>query len=185
MHVFALTMVIIALLGVACTDKPGHTVQGEITTNNVGFLLTASEIEQHGREGLDIDVDVIGLIDRARDTGADVDNLDDWVGIDYAESVDGARLNLALMDLIDSPSAHARFDDLIQEFILVESEQGIGERFAGLAPITGGVHTITMFLVGDKVAVMTTTTSLTDRQPLMTSEELVELTRLVASRIDP
>lgn len=185
MHMLALTMVITTLLVAACGDKPGHAIQGDINTDNVGFLLTPSEIEQHGRNGLDIDADIIGLIDRARDTGADVDDLDDWVGIDYAESVDGARLNLALMDLIDSPSAHARFDDLRQEFMLVESEQEIGERFAGLAPITGGVHTITMFLVGDKVTVMTTTTSLTDRQPLMTSEELVELTRLVASRIAP
>ena len=175
----------IVLLVAACGSDAGHEVQGAIGTDNVGFLLTASEVEEHGRDGLDIQVDVIGLMDRAREAGADIDDIDDWVGIDYAESVDGARLNFALIDLIDSPSAHARFDDLVQEFALVESEQGIGERFAGLAPIAGGVHTVVMFLVGDKVTVMTTTTSLTDREPLMTSEQLVELSRLVAPRIIP
>jgi hypothetical protein len=179
------SIVIIALLAAACGNEAGHEVQGSISTDNVGFLLTASEVEEHGRDGLNIQADVTGLMDRAREAGLPIEDIEDWVGIDYAESVDGARLNFALLDLIDAPSAHARFDDLASEFVLVESNQWIGERFAGLAPIAGGVHTIVMFLVGDKVTVMTTTTSLTDMEPLMTSEQLVEISRLVAPRIVP
>ena len=151
----------------------------------MGFLLTADEVEEYGRDDLDVEADVVGFMERARESGARIENVEDWVGVDYAERVDGSRLNFALMDLVDSPSANARFDELVEEFFLVESEQGIGERFAGLAPNTGGVHTIVMFLVGDKVTVITTTVALTDSRPLMTSEQLVEVARLVAPRIIP
>jgi hypothetical protein len=174
-----------ALLVVACGGEAGHEVAGAITVDNVGFLLTESEVEDHGRDGLDVEVAIVGFMDLAEAGGTELENVDDWVGIDFGETVDGARVNLALIDLVDAPTAHARFDELAEEFFLVESEQGIGERFAGLAPKGAGVHTIAMFLIGDKVTVMTTTTSLVESRPLMESEQLVEIARLVASRIIP
>ncbi|MDA0798468.1 MAG: hypothetical protein O2826_02795 [Chloroflexi bacterium] len=185
MNIQALSVALIALLLVACGGQAGHEVQGAINVDNVAFLLTESEVEDHGRDGLDVHGDVIGFMDRAREGGAELENIEDWVGIDYAESVDGARLNFAVLDLIDEASADARFGTIAEEFLLVESEQGIGERFAGLAPKVSGVHTVVMFLVGDKVTVITTTVSLTDNQPLMESEQLVEIARLVAPRIIP
>lgn len=178
-------LVLIGSLAAACAGEAGHEVSGAIGVENVGFLLTADEVEEYGRDGLEIEANIVGYMDRARESGANVESTDDWVGIDFAESVDGARVNFALIDLVDGPSAHARFDELAEEFILVESDQGIGERFAGLSPQTGDLHTITMFLVGDKVVVITTTTSLVESQPLLTSEQLVEIARLVAPRIIP
>ncbi len=174
---------LLASLAMACGGQSGHNVQGAIGTENVAFLLTESEIEAHGRDGLDVYGDVFGFMDRARESGANIEDVEAWVGIDYAESVDSSRVNFALMDMVDLLSAHARFDEITQDFLLVESEQGIGDRFAGLAPKSGNVDTIVMFLVADKVVVITTTTSLVDRHPLMTSEQLVEIARLVAPRI--
>jgi hypothetical protein len=181
----ALSVVLIALLLAACGSQAGHEVQGTISVDNVAFLLTESEVEDHGRDGLDVHGDVVGFMDRAREGGGDLENIEDWVGIDYAESVDGARLNFAVLNMTDEPSASGRFDTIAEDFLLVESDQGIGERFAGLAPNVAGVHTVVMFLVGDKVTVITTTVSLTDNQPLMTSEQVVEIARLVAPRIIP
>ena len=77
----------------------------------------------------------------------------------------------------------ARFERLAEGLGLVESEQGIGQRFAGLSPQTAGVHTIVLFLVDDKAILLTSTFTLTDRAPLLSSEALVELARLVATRV--
>jgi hypothetical protein len=181
----AIPLVLMALLVAACGGETGHDVQGAIGIDNVASLLTDSEIEEHGRGDLDVSSVVVSFMDRARESGADLENTEDWVGIDFAESVDGSRLNFALLDMTDSVSANSRFDDLAEEFFLVESEQGIGDRYAGLAPRVGSVDTVVMFLVGDKIAVITTTISLTDNQPLMSSDSLVDIARLVAPRIIP
>lgn len=185
MRLRLLLIVSLVLLVAACGSDEGREVRGSITIDNVGFLLTPSEVEDYGRDDLEIEASVVGFMDRARESGTNIEGVEDWVGVDFAQGVDGSRLNFALMDMTDAAGAHRRFDELVEEFILVESEQGIGERFAGLAPNTGGVHTIVMFLVGDKVTVITTTTSLTDGRPLLASEQLVELARLVAPRIIP
>ena len=185
MRLRSLLIIALALLAVACGSDEGREVQGTITIDKVGFLLTPGEVEDYGRDDLEIEADVLGFMDRAHENGANIKGIEEWVGIDFAQSVDGSRLNFALMDMTDAAGAHGRFDALVEEFILVESVQGIGERFAGLAPNAAGVHTIVMFLVGDKIIVITTTTSLTDRQPLLASEQLVEVARLVAPRIIP
>jgi hypothetical protein len=176
---------IFALLLASCNGRVGHEVHGTITTANVGFLLTEFEVNEHGRDGLSVYGDAVSFMDRAEDSGADIENIDEWVGIDFAESVDGARFNFSLLDMVDPESADTRFSEIAEAFVLVESEQGIGERFAGLAPQIGNVDTVVMFLVRDKVTLMTTTTSFTESSPLMTSEQLVEIARLVAPRIIP
>jgi len=181
----ALSIALIALLLSSCSSEVGREVRGAITTENVGFLLTESEVDEHGREGLSVYGDSVSFINRARENGADIENIEAWVGIDFAERVDGARFTFSLLDMVNPESAGARFSDFVEEFMLVESEQGIGERFAGLAPKIDHLDTVVMFLVADKVALMTTTISLTERSPLMTSDQLVEIARLVAPRIIP
>jgi hypothetical protein len=185
MNKHVLLLAILALLLVSCSSKVGQEVHGTITTENVGFLLAPSEVDEHGRDGLSVYGDVVSFMDRAQESGADIKNIEEWVGIDFAESVDGARFNFSLLDMVDPESANARFSSLSEEFLLVESDQQIGERFAGLAPKIGNLDTVVIFLVRDKVALMTTTTSFTEYSPLMTSEQLVEIARLIAPRIIP
>ncbi len=185
MNKHVLSIAILALLLAACSGDVGQEVRGTITTANVGFLLSESEVDKHGRDGLSVYGDAVSFMDRAQENGANVEGIEEWVGVDFAESVDGARFNFSLLDMVDAETAGTRFDQIAEEFLLVESEQGIGERFAGLAPKVGNVDTVVMFLVGDKVTLMTTTTSLIDSSPLMTSDQLVELARLVAPRIIP
>jgi hypothetical protein len=83
----ALSIALIALLLSSCSSEVGREVRGAITTENVGFLLTESEVDEHGREGLSVYGDSVSFINRARENGADIENIEAWVGIDFAERV--------------------------------------------------------------------------------------------------
>lgn len=179
----ALTVLVFAA---ACGEDVGQPVSGRITPENILFLLTASEVNVHGRDGAKVESTVVDRMAAAIEVGVDdVELIESWTEVDYGERPDGARVKLSVIDHIDATAASARFDLVIRESGLVESEQGIGDRFAGLAPKTGGVDTVVLVLVGDKTLLLTTLTALTDPTPIVDSEGLVDLSRLVAPRILP
>lgn len=172
-------------LALAC-GSTGQPVHGEITTENILELLTTSEVNDYARDDTDVRSAVIDRMQTVIDAEVDnVEAIEAWIEVDYGERPDGGRVKFTVIDHVDNPAANERFDLVISESGLVESDQGIGERFAGLAPQTIGVHTIVLVLVADKTILMTTILSLSDPQPLVDSEGLVELARLVAPRILP
>ena len=181
----ALVAAIVLALAVACGGT-GQSVSGTITGQNILDLLTTSEVNEHAREGTRVDSAVVDRMQNAIDAGVeDLESIESWTEVDYGERPDGGRVKFTVIDHVDSAAANARFDLVISESGLVESNQGIGDRFAGLAPQIGGIHTIVLVLVGDKTILMTTVLALTDPVPLVDSEGLVELARLVASRVLP
>ena len=170
------------LAGCSSGDK-GEAVAGLITADNIGSLLTASEVDAVARDDVDVQSVVVDLLGREEmERIPELTDIETWFGIDFGETVDGSRMVLSVVDHVDAAGATARFERLAEGLGLVESEQGIGQRFAGLSPQTVGVHTIVLFLVDDKAILLTSTFTLTDRAPLLSSEALVELARLVAIR---
>jgi hypothetical protein len=176
----------LALLAAACSTDEGEPVSGLITADNIALLLTAGEVDAVARDDVDVKSTVVNLLDRAEAERLDeLAEVETWFGVDFAETVDGSRMVLSVVDHVDAVAGTARFEDIVAELGLVESQQGIGQRFAGLSPRTAGVHTIVLFLVDDKAVVLTTTFTLTDNFPLLESEAVVELARLVATRFIP
>ena len=86
-----IALALIVSLAAACAGEAGHEVSGAIGVDNVGFLLTADEVEEYGRDGLEIEANIVGYMDRVRESGANVEATDDWVGIDFAESASTLR----------------------------------------------------------------------------------------------
>jgi hypothetical protein len=172
-------------LAIAC-GATGQPVSGMINSENILDLLTTSEVNEYARDDTKVRSAVIDRMQTVIDAEVgDVKSIYAWTEVDYGERPDGGRFKFTVIDHVDNAAANARFDLVISESGLVESDQGIGERFAGLAPQTGGVHTVVLVLVRDKTILMTTILTLTDRLPLVDSAGLVELARLVAPRILP
>jgi len=182
----SLLIAVFILLVAACSVDEGEPVSGLITADNINLLLTADEVDEVARDGSEATSTVVNLFGRAEAEHLDeLADFETWFGVDYAETVDGSRMVLSVADHVDSTAGTAHFESVVEELGLVESEQGIGQRFAGLSPLTSGIHTIVLFLVDDKTVVLTTTFTLTDNVPLMEPEALVELARLVATRLIP
>ncbi len=176
----------LALLAAACGSDEGVPVGGLITADNISSLLTASEVEAVARDDVDVKSTVVNLLGRAEAERLEqLVDVETWFGVDYAETVDGSRMVFSVVDHVDSAAGTARFESMVEEFGLVESEQGIGQRFASLSPQDAGVHTIVLFLVDDKTVILTTTFTLTDNFPLLEPDAVVELARLVATRFIP
>jgi hypothetical protein len=185
-HWCPLLIAIFALLAAACSIDEGEPVSGLITADNINLLLTADEVNEVSRDGSEATSTVVDLFGRAEAEQLDeLADVETWFGVDYAETVDGSRMVLSVADHVDSAAGTAHFESVVKELGLAESEQGIGQRFAGLSPLTSGIHTIVFFLVEDKTVVLTTTFTLTDNFPLMESDALVELSRLVSTRLMP
>lgn len=183
---FGAAALTVLVLAAACGEDVGQPVGGRITTENILLLLTASEVNVHGRDGAKVESTVVDRMAAAVEAGVDdVELIESWTEVDYAERPDGARVKLTVIDHTDATAASARFDLAVRELALVESDQGIGDRFAGLAPKTGGFDTIVLVLVGDKTLLFTTLVALTDPTPIVDSEGLVDLSRLVAPRVLP
>ena len=177
---------LVAAASAACLNGSGASIEGPLTAGNIERLVTDKEVQDHGRNGLKVEHTVLDLKQRAAaEPDVDLSNVDAWYGLEFSESVAGARLSVAIVDLTDPAAANSKFEEVRDEVLLVESDQGIGERFAGLSPQTAGFHTIVLFFVADKVAILTTTQTLTDYTPLVSSEQLVELARLIAPRLTP
>jgi hypothetical protein len=181
----AFLAVIVMAFAVACGGT-GQPVSGTVTSANILDLLTTSEVNDHARKGTKVESAVADRMQNA--IHAEIDNLDSiesWIEVDYGERPDGGRVKFTLIDHADAVAANTMFDLVISESLLVESDQGIGDRFAGLSPQVDGLHTIVLVLVADKTFLITTVLTLTDQVPLLDSVSLVELSRMVAPRIIP
>ncbi|MDA1096679.1 MAG: hypothetical protein O3B84_05425 [Chloroflexi bacterium] len=182
---YAFFAVIVLAFAVACGGA-GRSVSGTITAGNILDLLTTSEVNEHAREGTNVDSTVVDRMQSAIEIAVEnLGSIESWTEVDYGERPDGGRVKFTVIDHTDNAAANARFDLVISESGLVESDQNIGDRFAGLAPQSSGIHTVVLVLVGDKTVLMTTVLTFTDQVPLVDSEGLVELSRLVAPRILP
>jgi len=161
-------------------------VNGAVTSANILDLLTTSEVNDYARKGTSVESTVVDRMQSAIDAKIDnIDSIKSWIEVDYGERPDGGRVKFTLIDHTDTAAANTMFDLVISESLLVESDQGIGDRFAGLSPQADGLHTIVLVLVADKTFLITTVLTLTDQVPLLNSDSLVKLSRMVAPRIIP
>lgn len=188
-----LALVVMALLSTAATNQTAGALHRAITIENIQHLVGDDEVERLGRPGLDVVHGILDLLSAAHDAGdISLAGVEEWLGLEFAQAYDeddnpvGSTLTVAAIDLVNTPTADAKFEEIRGELFLTESDQGIGDRFAGLAPKVPGLHTVVLFRTDDKVVVMTTSTAgETDPEPLLSSEALVDLARLVAPRLEP
>ena len=106
-----------------------------ITADNIGSLLTASEVDAVARDDVHVQSVVVDFLGREEaERIPELTDIETWFGVDFAETVDGSRMVLSVVDHVDAAGGTARFERLAEGLGLVESEQGIGQRFAGLSP---------------------------------------------------
>jgi len=189
----ALAIAGVALLSTAATNLEANALHRALTVRNIENVTATDEVERLGRQGLNVIHAIVDFQTAAWAAGEVAPaRVQEWLGLEFAEGFDddgnasGSTLTVSVVDLVNVGAADIQFDEVRDEVQLVESEQGIGDRFAGLAPRIPGLHTIVLIRVGDKVIVMTTSTvEDSDPEPLLTSEALVELARIVAKRFEP
>ena len=183
-------IVAVCLLTSGATNLTADALYRGLTVTNIQRVLTDEDVERF-TNGVDVQHQELDLLSSAIYAGdVDLSNVDDWLGLEFAQGFDdnggatGAGVIVSVIDLTDVNAANTHFDELRDELQLVESEQGIGDRFAGLAPQVTGFHTVVLFRVRDKDVLMTSSTTDAQPDPLVTSEGLVDLARIAAQRFE-
>ena len=89
-------MVAVGLLAGGCSGDEGEAVVGLITADNIGSLLTASEVDAVARDDVDVQSVVVDLLGRAdAERIPELTDVETWFGVDFAETGASASVSRA------------------------------------------------------------------------------------------